>query len=212
MAVVESSDDAIMGRTLDGVITSWNSGARRLYGYGDEEVVGGYGFELAPPDRLNEMLNLLEKLRNGESVRTYETVHMAKGGKLIDVSLTISEIRDTNGDPIGYSTIARDITERKRSEERLRRQKDLYEALLHAQSEVGEGLLILQDGHIVYTNEAFSGISGYGPEELMSLPSVLDLVVPEEREAFGKGSNVSTTVGWRGTTRRPRSCTRAGGG
>ena len=119
MAVVESSDDAIIGRTLDGVITSWNSGARRLYGYADEEVVGGYGFELSPPDKLNETLDLLEGLRRGESVKIYETVHMAKGGRLIDVALTISEIRDSAGTPIGYSTIARDITERKRSEENL---------------------------------------------------------------------------------------------
>ena len=185
-AVVESSDDAIIGRTLDGIVTSWNSGARRLYGYEAREVVGGYGFELAPPERLNEMLDLLEKLRRGESVKTYETVHLDKGGRRIDVALTISEILGSAGDPIGYSTIARDITEHRRSQESLQQQKDLYEALLYAQSEVGEGLLILEDGRIVYTNEAFSGISGYGPDELKSLPSVLDLVVPEEKEAFGK--------------------------
>ena len=185
-AVVESSDDAIIGRRLDGRVTSWNSGARRLYGYTAEEVVGGYGFQMVPSERLNEMLGVLEKLRRRESVKTYETVHVDKNGRLIDVALTISQIKDSKGDPIGYSTIARDITDRKRSEETLRQQKDLYEALLHAQSEVGEGLLILEDGRIVYTNEAFSQISGYGPRELMALPSVLDLVVPEERASFGQ--------------------------
>ncbi|HLL57086.1 MAG TPA: PAS domain S-box protein, partial [Rubrobacteraceae bacterium] len=184
-AVVESSDDAIIGRSLDGVITSWNLGAERLYGYTAEEVVGEYGFILVPPERSNELLKVLEKLRRRESIKTYETVHMNKNGRLIDVALTISQIRDSSGNTIGYSTIARDTTERKRTEENLRQQKDLYEALLHAQSEVGEGLLILEDERIVYTNEAFSHISGHGSSELMDLPSVLDLVVPEERASFG---------------------------
>jgi diguanylate cyclase (GGDEF)-like protein/PAS domain S-box-containing protein len=185
-AVVESSDDAIIGRSLDGVIISWNSGAERLYGYTAEEVVGEYGFILVPPERSNELLKVLEKLRRRESIKTYETVHMDKNGRLIDVALTISQIRDSAGNIIGYSTIARDTTERKRVEENLRQQKDLYEALLHAQSEVGEGLLILEDERIVYTNEAFSQISGHGSSELMALPSVLDLVVPEERASFGE--------------------------
>ncbi|HEV8045806.1 MAG TPA: PAS domain S-box protein, partial [Rubrobacter sp.] len=85
-AVVESSDDAIIGRRLDGVITSWNSGARRLYGYTDEEVVGGYGFDLVPPERLNEMLTVLEKLRRRESIETHETIHLDKNGRRIDVA------------------------------------------------------------------------------------------------------------------------------
>jgi diguanylate cyclase (GGDEF)-like protein/PAS domain S-box-containing protein len=185
-AVVESSDDAIIGRSLDGLITSWNSGAERLYGYTAEEVVGEYGFILVPPERSNELLKVLEKLRRRESIKTYETVHVDKNGRLIDVALTISQIRDSAGNIIGYSTIARDTTERKRAEENLRQQKDLYEALLHAQSEVGEGLLILEDERIVYTNEAFSQISGHGSPELMALPSVLDLVVLEERASFGE--------------------------
>jgi diguanylate cyclase (GGDEF)-like protein/PAS domain S-box-containing protein len=186
VAVVESSDDAIIGRALDGIITSWNAGAERLYGYTAKEVVGEYGFILVPPERSNELLKVLEKLRRRESIKTYETVHMDKNGRLIDVALTISQIRDSAGNTIGYSTITRDITERKRAEANLRQQKDLYEALLHAQSEVGEGLLILEDERIVYTNEAFSQISGHGSRELMALPSVLDLVVPEERASFGE--------------------------
>ena len=185
-AIVQSSDDAIIARRVDGIITSWNSGAERLYGYSAKEVVGGYGFNFVPPERLNEMLGVLERLRHRESFETYETVHVNKNGRLIDVALTISPIRDSAGNPIGYSTIARDITERKRSEESLRQQKDLYEALLRAQSEVGEGLLILEAGRVVYTNEAFAEISGYGPEELMALPNLLDLLAPEERVLFGE--------------------------
>jgi diguanylate cyclase (GGDEF)-like protein/PAS domain S-box-containing protein len=185
-AIVESSEDAIIARRLDGVITGWNLGAQRLYGYTAEEVVGGYGFDLVPPERLNEMLGILEKLDRWESSRTHETVHVDKWGRLIDVAQIISPIRDAGGNAIGYSTIVRDITERKESERSLRQQKDLYEALLRAQSEVGEGFIIVEDERVVYTNEAFCEISGYGPEELMALPSLLDIVAEEERRPFGR--------------------------
>jgi len=117
-AIVESSDDAIIGKTLDGIITSWNRGARQIYGYSAEETVGKPISMLAPPDRWhNEIPGIMEKLQRGQHVNNYETVRVKKNGERIDVSLTISPITDSGGNIVGASTIARDITERKRAEE-----------------------------------------------------------------------------------------------
>ncbi|HEY6751874.1 MAG TPA: PAS domain S-box protein, partial [Rubrobacteraceae bacterium] len=116
-AIVASSDDAIIGKTLDGIITSWNKGAQQIYGYSTEEIVGKPISVLAPPDRYNEIPGILEKVRRGSSVNHYETVRLTKEGERIDVSLTVSPIIDSSGNVVGASTIARDITKRKRIEE-----------------------------------------------------------------------------------------------
>jgi PAS domain S-box-containing protein len=116
-AIVESSDDAIIGKTLDGIVTSWNRGAQQTYGYSVEEIVGKPIYLLAPPDRYNEIPSILEKVRSGARVNNYETVRLKKDGEQIDVSLTVSPIIDSSGNVVGASTIARDITERKRVEE-----------------------------------------------------------------------------------------------
>jgi diguanylate cyclase (GGDEF)-like protein/PAS domain S-box-containing protein len=118
-AIVDSSEDAILAKTLDGVVTSWNAGARRLYGYTAEEIVGQPVSLLMPADRADEMAELLERIRRGESVEAYETVRMRKDGSPIVVSLAISPIRDQAGDVVGASTIARDVTEQKHAERRL---------------------------------------------------------------------------------------------
>jgi PAS domain S-box-containing protein len=119
-AIVESSDDAIVGKTLDGRIVSWNSGAQRLFGYTAEEAVGQFVTLIIPPERLQEEAEILGKLVRGERVDHYETVRVAKDGRLLDISLTSSPIRDGSGRIIGASKVARDITERKRQEERMR--------------------------------------------------------------------------------------------
>jgi PAS domain S-box-containing protein len=119
-AIVESSDDAIVSKTLDGIITSWNPAAERLFGYTAEEVIGRPISILAPPDRENEMPANLERIRRGERVDRYETVRRRKDGSLVDISLTVSPIRDETGRIVGASKIARDITARKQSEERQR--------------------------------------------------------------------------------------------
>ena len=111
VAIVESSDDAIIGKTLDGIITSWNVGAEKTYGYVAAEVVGRPISILIPPDLINELPDILNRLRMGESINHYETVRLRKDGQRINVSLTISPIRDSAGNIIGASTIARDITE-----------------------------------------------------------------------------------------------------
>ena len=116
-AIVESSDDAILGKTLDGVVVSWNRGAEKLYGYSAREIAGRSISLLAPPDRPDEVSTLLERLRHGERIESFETVRVRKDGARIDVSVTISPIRDGAGAITGASAIARDITQRKRAEE-----------------------------------------------------------------------------------------------
>jgi PAS domain S-box-containing protein len=129
-AIVTSSNDAIIGITLDGTITTWNKGAEQLYGYSAAEVVGESIAIIRPPDRSHELEKNLERLRRGEGVDHYETVRRAKDGRRIDISITISPIFDGTGRVVGASTIARDITERKRAEEELKTAKEQAELYL----------------------------------------------------------------------------------
>jgi PAS domain S-box-containing protein len=125
-AVVESSHDAIVSKNLDGIITSWNTGAERLFGYAAEEAVGQNIRLIIPPDRRDEERAIVEQLTRGERVDHFETVRMRKDGSLLDVALTISPMKDAAGRIVGASKLARDITERKRAEEALRQaQADL---------------------------------------------------------------------------------------
>lgn len=116
-AIVSSSEDAIIGKTIEGTITSWNRGAEKLYGYTAEEMIGRPVSDLMPPDKIDDFPTIMDKLRHGEFINHYETLRSGRDGKVINVSLTISPIRDESGDIIGASTIARDVTDRKRTEE-----------------------------------------------------------------------------------------------
>jgi PAS domain S-box-containing protein len=118
-SIVESSNDAIVGKDLNGIITSWNKGAEKMFGYVAEEVIGKPVTILIPPDRHDEEPAILDRIRHGECVEHYETVRQRKHGGRLDISLTISPIKDTKGKIIGASKVARDITERKRSEEQI---------------------------------------------------------------------------------------------
>jgi PAS domain S-box-containing protein len=115
-AIVESSDDAIVGNGLDGVITSWNRGAERIFGYLTGEAIGNPITILIPPNRQKEEQTIMQRIRRGQRVEPFETVRQCKHGSLIDVSLTVSPVRNAQGKIIGASKIARDITERKRTE------------------------------------------------------------------------------------------------
>ena len=119
-AIVESSEDAIVGKTLDGTIMSWNAGAERMFGYSAEEVKGRHISMLAPPDRPCEVPAILERIKRGERVDHFETVRVRKDGRRIDVSVTISPIKDAAGKVLGASAIKRDITEQKRANEEIR--------------------------------------------------------------------------------------------
>ena len=119
-AIVEFSDDAIIGKTLDGIITSWNFGAEKIYGYTSKEILGRSVSTLIPPECTDEVPQILEKIKRGEHIDNYETVRKRKDGKQIDVSLTISPIKDAAGNITGASTIARNITEQKKADKTLR--------------------------------------------------------------------------------------------
>jgi PAS domain S-box-containing protein len=132
-AIVEASQDAIISKTLDGVIRSWNAGAERLFGYTANEAIGQSITLIIPPERHDEEHKILERIGRGERIEDFETVRVAKDGRRIDISLAVSPLVDEDGHVIGASKVARDITERKRAEAALReadRRKDEFLALL----------------------------------------------------------------------------------
>jgi PAS domain S-box-containing protein len=129
-AIVESSDEAIIGKTLNGVITSWNLGAERIFGYSAAEIVGQSIRVIIPADRAHEESAILDSLSKGE-VRRFDTIRRRKDGRHIDVSVTSSPVRDANGRVVSVSKVARDITDRRRVEEALARAKDAAEAASH---------------------------------------------------------------------------------
>lgn len=130
--IVQSSDDAIVAKDLNGTITSWNPGAERIFGYSADEVVGRSILVIIPPDRHHEETEILGKMRRGERVEHYETVRRAKDGRLIDVSLTISPLKLANGEIVGVSKIARDITEKRRVESQQRALHELADTVNRA--------------------------------------------------------------------------------
>lgn len=127
-SIVESSDDAIVSKDLNGIIATWNNGAQRLFGYSAEEVIGKSILILIPLDRRDEETEIIGRIRRGERVEHYETIRRRKDGSLVELSLTVSPIKDNTGTIVGASKIARDITERRRSE---MRQKTLLDELNH---------------------------------------------------------------------------------
>jgi PAS domain S-box-containing protein len=132
-AIVESSQDAIVSKTLEGVITSWNSGAERLFEYTAKEAIGQHISLIIPPERRHEEEQILERLRRGLRIECFETVRRARSGRLIDISLTVSPLRDPSGRVVGASKVARDITAQKAAEKAIRdagRQKDEFLATL----------------------------------------------------------------------------------
>jgi PAS domain S-box-containing protein len=131
-AVVESSDDAIISKSLDGIIMSWNNGAERIFGYTAEEIIGKSILVLIPPELQNEEPRIIERLKRGERIEHYETVRVAKDGRLIDISLTVSPVKDSSGKIIGASKIARDITEDKKRQEALRESEMRFRTMADA--------------------------------------------------------------------------------
>jgi PAS domain S-box-containing protein len=131
-AIVESSEDAIISKSLDGTILSWNSGAERLFGWSAAEAVGRSITLIIPPERLDEERDILARLRRGERIDHFETERVARGGRRIDISLTISPVRNAAGRVVGASKVARDITGKKRAEGELRRQTERLRLLWEA--------------------------------------------------------------------------------
>ena len=127
-AIVECSDDAIIGKNLDGIIQTWNAAAERIFGYTPQEAIGRPIGIIFPPERAKEGQSILERIRRGERIEQYESVRRRKDGRLFDVSLTISHVTDANGQIVGASKIARDITERKLAEKALIKSEKLAAA------------------------------------------------------------------------------------
>jgi PAS domain S-box-containing protein len=179
-AIIESSDDAIIGKTLDGTITSWNEGAERIYGYSANETVGQPISMLVPPDRPEEIPTILESIRRGQKVDHFETVRVTKDGRRLDISLTVSPIRNPAGDVVGASAIARDITERKRAEDELRESEERFRATFEqAAVGVAHGST---DGRLLRVNDKLCEILGYTREEMLRLTSQ-DISWPEDNDA-----------------------------
>lgn len=186
-AIVESSDDAITSKTLDGIVTSWNAGAERLYGYKAEEIIGQSIKVVIPTDRLEEYPTIMQQIVAGQRIEHFETIRRRKDGSLIEVSIIISPVRDTSGKIIGTSTIAHDITERKQAgkvHDRLLVREQV--ALLQADraNQVAKrsearlqrlvdsnivGIMFWDiDGNITEANDIFLKIVGYTREDLLT--------------------------------------------
>ena len=167
-SIVESSDDAIIGKNLDGIIQSWNAGAERIYGYTAAEVQGQSILFLGLPDRVSEVPQLLAGISQGTSIDHYETVHRRKNGEEIHVSLTLSPIKNATGEITGVSTIARDITDLKRIEEALERIRHQNELILNS---AGEGICGLDEvGNTTFINRSAVQMLGYSITELHGKP------------------------------------------
>jgi len=173
--IVDSSDDAIISKDLDGIISSWNKAASRLFGYEAAEVIGKPVTILIPQDRRDEESFILQQIRRGERIDHYETVRRRKDGGLIDISLTISPVRNAQGKIIGASKIARDITKRKR---------ELDASLMLASIvETSDDAIISKnlDGIITSWNKGAERIFGYMAEEMIG--KSIKVLIPQEHQA-----------------------------
>ena len=172
-SIVNSSDDAIFSKTLDGVITSWNHAAEVTYGYSANEVLGRSVSILMEPDRPDEMVEILEKIRRGQRVEHYETTRRRKDGKIVAVSLSVSPVHETSGVISGAATIARDITERKQAEERIRAVASIVDSSDDAI--ISKAL----DGTITSWNTAAESMYGYTAGEILGRP--VSLLIADDR-------------------------------
>jgi PAS domain S-box-containing protein len=189
-AIVESSDDAIVSKDLNGVIQSWNRGAERMFGYKAAEVIGRHISIIMPPDRVGDVATILERISRGEHVDHFETVRRAKDGRLLNVSLTVSPVRDHTGRIIGASKIARDVTEQKHAAEVRER--------LAAIIESADDAILSEDlnGIIQSWNRGAERLLGYTADEvigkhisMLTPPDRLD-EIPRISERISKGESI----------------------
>jgi two-component system CheB/CheR fusion protein len=181
-AIVESSGDAVVGLTLDGVIVSWNPGAERLYGYSADEARGRPFSHLFPPGHPNDLPGVMEKLRLGKTVEPCEVVHVRKDGLRVDVSLSLSPVRGAGGAVTGASAIGRDVTDRRRAEAELREAESRFRQL----AENIPGVFWMsdaRDGRLLFISPAYEGVWGRTCQSLYEAPqSYLEAVHPEDRD------------------------------
>ncbi|CAH1655729.1 Blue-light-activated histidine kinase [Hyphomicrobiales bacterium] len=187
-AIVESSDDAILAKNLDGTIVSWNRGAERLFGYTAHETIGRSVLMLIPLDRQNEEPRILARIRAGERIDHFETVRRRKDGSLVEISLTISPVKDASGHIIGASKIARDITERRRAEEQ-------QHLLIREMDHRVKNLFALACGLVSLSARSATNAKDLSTdllERLTSLARAHALTVPQTSQASERTSQVTT--------------------
>jgi len=166
-AIVESSSDAVVGKDLQGRVTSWNAGAEKIFGYAAGEMVGHSIARLIPPDRQVDEERILRRIRRGEAAEPFETQRLRKDGTLIDVSVTVSPIKNAQGEVVGASKVARDVTARNRAEEQLRAS---FKEIVDLKAALDEHAIVAitdPQGKITYVNDKFCAISKYAREELL---------------------------------------------
>jgi PAS domain S-box-containing protein len=194
-SIVESSDDAIITKTSDGIITSWNSGAERIYGFSVDDVLGKPVSILIPSGQIDEVPGILERIKRGESIHHYETVRQCKDGRLIHVSVSISPVKDRTGEIIGASTIARDITAevdaRRQAESSLAMAAQYSRSLI--ESSLDPLVTIDTEGKITDVNEATAKITGLERDKLIGTDFSDYFTEPDKarkgyQQVFAKGS------------------------
>ncbi len=194
-AIVASSDDAIISKNLDGVITSWNKGAENIFGYTADEAIGQHITLIIPPDRHGEETDILSRLRRGERIVHFQTVRIRKDGTTLDISATISPIRDSTGQVIGASKVARDITPEKRASEAIRASEERFRAIVETTPECVK--LVASDGTLLHINSPGLQMIGASSADDAVGKSVYDLIAPEHRDEF-RAFNETICAGERG--------------
>jgi PAS domain S-box-containing protein len=189
-SIVDSSDDAIVCSTLDGIVAIWNTGAEHVYGYRADEMLGKPVAVLTPEDRPDEIREILERIRNGERFRTYERTRRTKSGDLIRVSMTVSSIRNADGVIIGASSIARDISEKNEADEQLHIASEYARSLIEASRD--PLLTISPEGKITDVNEATIRATGVDRDGLVGTDFLDYFTEPDKaregyRQVFAEG-------------------------
>ena len=182
-SIVASSDDAILSKDLTGTVTSWNRGAERIFGYTAEEMIGSSILRIIPPDRQAEEAAILSKLRRGERIEHYETVRRKKDGRLCDISLTVSPLTDDDGNVIGASKIARDITEQKRAQYALHESEERWRVTLES---IGDAVVATDAaGVVTFVNAVAVQLLGKPAKDIIGHPlaEVFKIVNEESRRA-----------------------------